>query len=143
MDELDESIIEYVDKGTIRYTTLAKKLNVPLSTVHVRMKKLEKDGTIRYYKGEIDWKKAGLPLTAFVLINTDVSLLKQLKKTQDMMLKELLKMPYVKDGYIITGDADMLIKIIAKDTQHLKEILLQAVDKIEGIVNTKTIIALG
>ncbi len=143
MDELDESIIEYVDAGTIRYTTLAKKLNVPLSTVHVRMKKLEKDGTIRHYKGDVDWKRAGLPLTAFVLINTDINLLKQLKKTQDKILKELLGMAYVKEGYVITGEADMLIKIIARDTQHLKEILLKAVDTVEGIVNTKTIIVLG
>ena len=55
MDSLDEELIANVDSGIIKYTALSKKMNVPLSTVHFRMKKLEKEKVIKYYKGEIDW----------------------------------------------------------------------------------------
>ena len=143
MDNLDEELIAHVDSGTIKYTALAKRTNFPLSTVHFRMKKLEKEKIIRHYKGDIDWKKAGFPLSAFVLISIDISLLKSLKRTQEQILKELLQIMYVREGYITTGEADILVKVIAKDSSHLKEILLDYIDAKEGIVKTNTMIILG
>ncbi len=143
MDNLDDELISNVDSGIVKYTALAKKTNAPLSTVHFRMKKLERDKIIRYYKGEIDWKKAGFQLTAFVLISVDINLLKTLKRTQGQLLKELLEIMYVREGYITTGEADLLVKVIAKDSTHLREILLDYIDAKEGIVNTNTMMVLG
>ncbi len=143
MDNLDEELIAHVDSGTIKYTALAKKTNFPLSTVHFRMKKLENEKIIRHYKGDIDWKKAGFPLSAFVLISIDINLLKSLRRTQEQILKELLQIMYVREGYITTGEADILVKVIAKDSSHLKEILLDYIDAKEGIVKTNTMIILG
>ena len=142
MDRFDEELVGLVDSGVIRYSAMAKRMNAPLSTVHIRMKKLEKSGVIRNYKGDIDWKKAGLPLSALILINIDVNLLRQLKKTQDKMLKQLLSLQYVKEGYVITGDADLLVKVLARDSEHLKDILLNHIDAIEGVVSTKTMVVL-
>lgn len=142
MDNLDEELISNVDSGVIKYTALAKKTNSPLSTVHFRMKKLEKDKIIRHYKGEIDWKKAGFPITAFVLVSVDISLLKSLKRTQAQVLKELLEIMYVREGYITTGDADIVVKVIARSPSHLGEILLDYIDAKEGIVKTNTMIIL-
>jgi DNA-binding Lrp family transcriptional regulator len=142
MDEIYEELLSKADEGTIKYTALARKLNIPLSTVHHRMRKLEKEGIVKYYKAEIDWKKAGLPLTAFVLINIDVNMLKDMHKTQDKLLKELLNLAYIKEGYIITGEADILVKVIAKDTSHFKEILLNHIDALEGVIKTKTVVVL-
>ncbi len=142
MDETDEELLHQADSGTTKYTALAKKLNLPLSTVHFRMKKLEKEGVIKYYKGEVDWKKAGLPLTAFVLINIDVNMLKDMRTTQDKVLRQLMSLAYVKEGYVITGEADILVRVIAKDTAHFKEILLNHIHAIDGLVNTKTMVVL-
>jgi DNA-binding Lrp family transcriptional regulator len=142
MDNFDERLIDLVDSGTIRYSAIAKRMNAPLSTVHIRMKKLEKSGVIRKYKGDIDWKKAGLPLSALILISIDVNLLRELKKTQDKMLKELVSLQYVKEGYVITGEADLFVKVLARDSAHLKDILLNHIDTIEGVVSTKTMVVL-
>ncbi len=143
MDEFDEDLITNIDSGIIKYTSLSKKLNSPLSTVHFRIKKLEKEKIIKYYKGEIDWKKAGFSLSAFVLISVDINLLKSMNRTQDMLLKELLAIIYVREGFITTSDADLIIKVIAKDTEHFKEILLDYIHSKAGIVNTKTMVVLG
>ncbi len=143
MDEFDEEIITNIDSGIIKYTTLAKKLNTPVSTIHFRIKKLEKDKIIKHYKGEIDWKKAGFSITAFVLINVDINILRDIKKSQDMLLKELLEIVYVRDGFMITSDADLIVKVIAKNTQHFKEILQDYIHSKTGIVNTKTMVVLG
>jgi Lrp/AsnC family transcriptional regulator for asnA, asnC and gidA len=143
MDNLDEELISNVDTGIIKYTALAKKLNSPLSTVHFRMKRLEKEKVIKYYKGEIDWKNAGFTITAFVMISVDKIVLKEKKRTQETILKELQGVLYVREGYITTGDADIIIKIIAKDTSHLKDIILNYIDSKEGIAKTNTMIVLG
>jgi DNA-binding Lrp family transcriptional regulator len=142
VDATDEKLLNLVDSGTIKYTSLAKKLNMSLSTVHFRLKKLEKDKVIKRYKGEIDWKKAGLPIMAFVLVNIRVNALKGMHKTQDMILKELISIPYVKEGYIVTGDADILVRVMAKDTAHFKDILLNHIDAIDGVANANTIVVL-
>ena len=143
MDELDEEIIANVDAGTIKSTSLAKKLNAPLSTVHFRLKKLEKEQVIKYYKGEIDWKKAGFMITAFVLVSIDTNLMRTSRYSHEELLKDILSVIYVREGYITTSEADMVLKVIAKDTAHLREILLDYVFAKKGVVNTKTMIVLG
>ncbi len=142
MDSLDEEIIANVDSGIIKYTAISKKMNVPLSTVHFRMKKLEKEKIIKYYKGEIDWKSAGFSITAFIMIGVDKVILKERNRTQEIILKELKEIMYVREGYIITGDGDIMVKIIARDTGHLKDIILNYIDSKEGIVRTTTMIVL-
>lgn len=143
MDETDKQLLELSEQGITKYSTLAKKLDMPVSTIHSRMKKLEQDGVIRGYRADVDWKKAGLNLTAFVLIKADVSMLRSTGKTQDDLLNELLETDYVDEGYVITGEADLMIKITAVDSSHLKEILLKDIDSMEGITGTRTIIVLG
>ncbi len=142
MDEIDEEIIASVDAGIIKSTNLAKKINAPLSTVHFRLKKLEKENIIKYYKGEVDWKKAGFGITAFVLVNIDTNLMRSSKYTHEMLLKDMLSVIYIREGYITTSEADMILKVIAKDTAHLRDILFDYVFAKKGVVNTKTMIVL-
>ena len=94
-------------------------------------------------RDEIDWKKAGFPIAAYIFVNIDVDLLKKIDKSQDDLLKEFMSIFYVRDGALITGDADILLKIIAKSSEHLKDILLNAIDSREGVVRTKTMLVLG
>lgn len=143
MDDTDVQLLELSEQGMTKYSTLAKELDMPLSTIHSRMKKMEQEGVIRGYRADVDWKKAGLNLSAFVLIKADVSLLRSTGKTQDDLLRELIETDYVDDGNVITGEADIMIKITARDSTHLKEILLNNIDSMEGITGTRTIIVLG
>lgn len=143
MDETDFRLLELADRGVTRYSLLAKKLDMPLSTVHSRMKRMELDRVIKGYRADIDWKKAGLNITAFVLIKADVGKLRETGKTQDTLLEELMDTEYVDQGFVITGEADILIRITAKDSSHLKDILLRDIDSMDGITGTRTIIVLG
>lgn len=142
MDETDERIISALDSGTLKYAMIARKLGLPISTVHFRVKRLEANKVVRRYRAEIDWKRAGMGITAFIFVNVDIELLKRTRHTQEMLLKELLGIPYVREGHVITGDADILVKVMAHDSSHLKAILLKSIDAKEGVVGTKTIIVL-
>ena len=57
-------------------------------------------------------------------------------------MKELLSIIYVREGYIITGESDLLVRVIAKNPEHLKDILLNHIDSREGVVRTRTAIIL-
>ncbi|MDE1834703.1 MAG: Lrp/AsnC family transcriptional regulator, partial [Candidatus Micrarchaeota archaeon] len=46
MDAIDEELIVKMDKGTIRSSMLSKRLGLPASTTHFRIKRLEKEGII-------------------------------------------------------------------------------------------------
>jgi DNA-binding Lrp family transcriptional regulator len=143
MDELDERILHQLEDGKIRYMGISKSVGVPVSTVHSRVKRLEREKVIRKYTADIDWRKAGLNVSAYILIDIDVDELKRLGKTQDKMLKELLGIMYVKEGSIITGEHDLIIKVAAKDTLHLREILLDYIGNVKGIKKTNTMVILG
>ncbi len=143
MDETDLKLLDLADQGITKYSLLARKLDMPLSTVHSRMKRMELDKVIRGYRADVDWKKAGLNLTAFVLIKADVGKLRDTGNTQDTLLEDLLETDYVDQGYVITGEADLLIRITARDSAHLKDILLRDIDSMDGITGTRTIIVLG
>lgn len=143
MDEIDEEILELVESGVIKYTAISKRTGIPVSTVHFRVKRLEKDKIITKYKGEIDWNKAGMTVLAFIFVNVDVDMLKKINKTQQQLLRELLDIRYVVDGYVITGESDIILKVIAEDTQELGNILLNAIDSKAGVIKTKTMIVLN
>ena len=142
MDALDESILEELSKKALSLKKLSKKLQINPSTLHRRIKKLESLGVIKKYKAEIDWKKAGFDVKAYILIYVDTSLLKKLNKNQKSIKKEIEKFYFVDECSIITGEADLIVKMRAKTNEDLGRLLTEYLHGIEGIVKTKTLVCL-
>jgi Lrp/AsnC family transcriptional regulator for asnA, asnC and gidA len=142
IDDTDREIIACLDRGKVKVHEIAAKLSMKQSTVHARIMRLRKEKILKGIKGSIDWKRAGWGITAYVLINIDTHLLRSIKKTQDQLRQELLASDNVKEAQVITGDADLMAKVIARDTEEFKGILLNHIDGINGIVKTKTMIVL-
>lgn len=70
MDEKDEAIIRILGRrARLSSRALSKILNIPISTVHRRVKRLEQEGTIRGYKALINHEKTTWPIGALLLIN--------------------------------------------------------------------------
>ena len=80
MDNKDEKILELLRENS-KLTThqISKKTLIPITTIHNRIKKLEQEGIIKRYTLELDNKKLGKELAAFIHITVDYRLLKQLK----------------------------------------------------------------
>ena len=58
---------------------ISKKTLIPITTIHNRIKKLVKEGVIKKYTLELDNKKLGKYLAAYIQINVDYRLLKKIK----------------------------------------------------------------
>jgi Lrp/AsnC family leucine-responsive transcriptional regulator len=70
LDEKDEAIIKLLERRAgLSNRSLSKFVGLPISTVHRRIKKLEKDGIITGYKALINYEKTGRPIGAIILVN--------------------------------------------------------------------------
>ncbi len=60
----------------------------------------------------------------------------------DKVVKELRKIDEVFSCNYTTGNYSLFLKIVCRDTQHLREVLHDRIQKIEGISRTETFISL-
>ncbi len=137
IDKIDYQILSQLmeDAGT-PYTEIAKKVNVSGGTVHVRMKKLQEMGIVKGSSLVIDYSKLGYDITAFLGIYLEKS------SYYDQAAHELQLIPEVVNIHYTTGNYSMFVKIICRDTQHLREVLHDKIQKVNGISRTETIISL-
>lgn len=138
--ELDNTDLELLtllmDDATIPYTEIGKKLFVSASTVHVRIKKMEEMGIIRGQQLSVSPHKLGYDVVAFIGIYLEKSSL------YDQVLEGLRGVREVVEVNYTTGVYSMFVKLVCRDTNHLKEILHDHLQKINGIQRTETFISL-
>jgi len=144
MDDKDKKILDVLKENSKLSTQqISKKISIPITTVHNRMKKLEGEGIIKKYSVVLDYKKIGKPISAFVLINVDYKLLKQIKKTQDELTKKLKLHSLVEEASKITGGTDLIIKIRVKDVDELDDFVTMYLRNLDGIDKTQTMVILN
>ncbi len=143
LDETDMEIIGMLEKNAkARLHIISKKLSLPQSTVHHRIKKLEENGVIRWTI-EKDFKKIGDPLRVHVMAYVNVTALKKIRKTQKDIAASLRKIRGVRSVDIVSGDSDLLITLQCRDMEDYQDILLEKIQKIDGITKTKSMIVIS
>ncbi len=136
MDELDGQIIGELQEAyslTPKVTDIAKKLKKSSTTVHSRIKKLEREGVITGYKATIDPERINKKLSAFYFIKTDRGKEAYLA---DTIAKELLKNKNVKNVYNTMGEWDLMIEFVGKDSNDYIKFMKET-EPLHGIKETK------
>jgi Lrp/AsnC family transcriptional regulator for asnA, asnC and gidA len=137
IDNIDLKILTLLmEDANMPYTEIGKRIYVSGGTVHVRMKKLEQLGVVKGSQLNIDYSKLGWDISAFLGIYLDKSSL------YDEVADELSKIPEVVNIHYTTGIYSIFCKIICKDTNHLREVLHDKIQKVTGIQRTETFISL-
>ncbi|MEN9959880.1 MAG: hypothetical protein RL045_130 [Bacteroidota bacterium] len=137
LDPLDYKILEILVKdANLPYTEIGSRLDVSGGTVHVRMKKMESLGIVKGAQLLIDYAKIGWDITAFLGIYLDKSSL------YEDVAKQLEQIPEVVNIHYTTGIYSIFAKIICRDTQHLREVLHDKIQRVTGIQRTETFISL-
>ncbi len=136
-DNLDLQILSILSTDAkMPYTEIGKKLFVSGGTVHVRMRKMEEAGVVYGSQLNIDYTKLGYDITAFLGIYLKSSNL-YMKAVEDLKnITEIVGVHYT------TGNYSLFVKILCKDTNHLREILHDKIQQIDGIQRTETFISL-
>ena len=105
--------------------------------IHQRIARLTEQGILVGIKPVLNEKKIGYDWAAFTGIT--------LERDQDSyrIIEELKKIPEVTECYFITGGYTLYLKIVARDHEHMRKILYDKIDTIQGIAKTNSIIELG
>lgn len=137
IDNLDLKILSIlIEDAMTPYTEIAKQLIISGGTVHVRMKKLETLGIVKGSQLVIDTVKIGYDVCAFVGIYLEKGSIYKKVVKEFKTIHEIVELHYT------TGKYSMFAKIVCKDTHHLRSVLNDKIQAIQGISSTETIISL-
>ena len=137
VDNVDLKILEILMQDAKKpYTEVAKKAFVSGGTVHVRMNKLEEAGIVEKTTLKVNYAKLGYDITAFI------GIFLQKSAYYDQVLAAFKNIPEITNIHYTTGNYSMFVKIHCKDTNHLKQVLHDKIQQVEGLERTETIISL-
>ena len=137
IDKLDLKIIQQLmQDASMSYAEMGKKLFVSAGTIHVRIKKMQESGIISGMKYQVDLKKMGYDVIAFIGIYLEKSSL------YDTVARELHKIPEITRLNYTTGNYSMFAELVCKDIAQLRYVLHDQLQKIKGIERTETLISL-
>ena len=143
IDEKDMKVLEILkEHGDYTTRQIAKKTLMPITTVHNRIKKLKKEKVIKKFTVELDYAKVDKGFSVYILISVSLPLLKQRKKTQYDVAKELRVFDFVEKVDIVSGGTDIVAFIRVKDVAEFDKILLTKIQLIDGVENTRSMIVI-
>ena len=143
IDEKDRKIIEILQEHS-DYTTrqIAKKILLPITTVHHRITKLKTEKIIRKFTIELDPIKTEKSFVAYILISANLEQLKLRKKTQYDLAREIKKLAFIERVDIVSGGTDLIALVRVKDVAEFDHVLLGKLQPIEGIEKTQSFIVI-
>ena len=135
IDPLDARILLALDDDpAATILSLSRTLGIARNTVQARLKRLEA-GALRSFGQRVDPAALGFPLVAFVSLSISQS-------EGDAAADDLCRIPEVIEIHATTGNADMLVKVVARDTAHLYE-LTTSMLALPGVQRSSTSISLA
>ncbi len=136
-DELDKAILKILMRdANVPYTDIARELSVSGGTIHVRMKKMQEAGVVQGARLIVSPDALGFDITAFIGVYFDKGTAYQ------RVREEVLRIPEVIESHYTTGVYSMFLKVICRDTRHLRQVLNEKIQGIEGVQRTETFISL-
>lgn len=142
IDIKDRKIIEELVKDSRQTTSqLSKKLNIPITTIHNRIKKLVKTGVIINYTINLNHALLGRAIPAYIWISINYNVPGK-KINQSEISTQLKKIEGVYEVYILTGGSDVLVKVLVKDINELNNLVTEKLRNIPGVDKTQTSIIL-
>ncbi|KUG07109.1 Lrp/AsnC ligand binding domain-containing protein [Solirubrum puertoriconensis] len=137
LDDTDRKILALLlEDAKMPYTEIARRVHVSGGTVHVRMGRLEELGIVRGATLKIDYAKLGYGVNAFL----GIYLLKS--SVYNSVAEQLRDIPEVVSIHFTTGAYGVFARLVCRDTQHLRDVLHDRIQLIEGIERTETLISL-
>lgn len=134
INEIDIKILNIIQQDArISNAEIARQVGLAPSAVLERMRKLEERGIIRGYATEIDAAQIGFGLTAFVFVRTSVC------GEIDGILAQI---PEVLEVHDVAGEDCYLLKVRAKNTEELGNLLREKLKPIPQIISTRTTVVL-
>ncbi len=135
LDEIDLKILQRLqENGRITNVELAESVGLTAPPCLRRMRALEDDGIITAYHAAIDPNKMGYTITVFAM----VSLKSQAESDLQAFEEHVQKLPEVRECYMLNGEIDFILKVVAKDLQQFQSFLTSHLTAAPNVASVKT-----
>lgn len=140
LDKTDLKILHILQENSkITNLDLSKKIGLSPAPTLERVKKLENQDVIKSYHAKVNQQAIGLNVKTFV----QVSLAWQKDNALNNFMAKVQEIDEIVECYIITGEADFLMKIVCKDIPTYEQLLFKTLSQIEEIERLKTLMTLS
>jgi Lrp/AsnC family leucine-responsive transcriptional regulator len=136
LDERDLDIVAALQEDArATYADIGRRVGLSASSVHERVRKLERTQVIRAYRADVDPEALGLFVTALIAVTP-------LDPTQpDDLPERVREFREIEDCFSVAGESNYVLKVRTKTTSDLEELIRRLREK--GEVQTRTTIVLS
>ncbi|MEN8857611.1 MAG: Lrp/AsnC family transcriptional regulator [Flavobacteriaceae bacterium] len=140
LDAIDKKLLSLLQNDSKQTNKqLSLQINLSVTAIYERIKKLEKEDVIRKYVALINKEK----INKSFLIFCHVKLLQHSKEFLSNFEKEILKLPEVSECFHVSGDYDYIIKIHVSDMKEYREFMVTKLTTIKHIGSTHSIFSIS
>ena len=135
LDEIDLQILKRLQyDGRVTNVELAQSVGLTAPPCLRRMRALEEEGIVKAYHAAIDPAKMGYTITVFAM----VSLKSQAEADLQAFEDHVQDLPEVRDCYMLNGEIDFMLKVVAKDLQQFQKFLTSKLTSAPNVASVKT-----
>lgn len=135
MDDIDVKILQILQLDSdVPNNRLAKRVGLSPSSVLNRVRRLKREGYIRKCVAILDEEKIGKSTTAYVF----VTLSPHKPAVARSFVTKIQGNPHVTECSHITGEADFLLRVVARDIPEYRDVLLETIISMPEVETVRT-----
>lgn len=139
LDKIDRAILyEMRTNSRITNQELSERVGLSPSPCLRRLNRLEADGVITGYTAIVDEEKLGLPVAVFMSIKLE----RQIDASLQNFEAEIMKHPEIVDCWLMTGENDYMLRVLAPGLREYENFLTGTLTKIPGIASIQSSVSL-
>lgn len=139
LDETDTAILEQLQRDCRQTVAqISNRVHLSTSACHRRIKALEECGIVTSYVAKLSSKKLGYSVEFFV----ELSLATQVEDAFEKFEKAVRKIPEVLECYLVGGQYDYLLRVVAMDAEDYERIHRQSISRLPGVTKIQSILSL-
>lgn len=132
LDEVDRRILDELARdGRMSVRTLAERVHVSRTNAYARVERLLRDGVITGFTARVAPEPAGLGTSAYIALTIQQNSWREVSA-------ELARVRYVEHVALLSGEHDVLALVRAPDNATLRDVVLDRVQNIAGVLSTRS-----
>ena len=140
MDIIDKKLLQLLQNDSKKTTKeLSMKLNLSVTAVYERIKKLEKEGIIAKYVALLDRNKIQKGFVVFC----HLKLMQHTKEFIAQFEKEVVQLSEVLECFHVSGDYDYILKICVNNMEEYREFMVTKLTTLQHIGSTHSTFMIG
>ncbi len=135
LDKIDKNILKRLQHdGRVTNVELAKHVGISAPPCLRRVKALEDSGYIKGYTTQVDHAMMGYGVNVFAMVTLKSQAESDLRAFEDY----IDTLPMVRECYMLAGDVDFILRIVAKDWDSYQSFLTQSLTSAPNVTSVKS-----